>query len=99
MRQLVELRIDSETTMFVEAEGHGVPKMGGTDPVIDGGELDKALGGIQKATRKIVAIFREVEDPKEMEVEFALAFNTKANAFFLSSGMNTSFKVTMRWKA
>jgi hypothetical protein len=109
MAELVELRLDDGTVVFVEAApvadplpDRGLQRAGRGDPGAlqerATASLEAALGVVRPTAERIVALLRDVSGPEEVGVEFGVGFTAKAGVFFASVDSNVAFKVSLKWK-
>jgi Trypsin-co-occurring domain 1 len=105
MKELVEYRVLDDSgkmqTIIVEVEN---PAIGKTVPVSKGqvvqatDTLQDALKKVQPALNAISKTLREINQPKEMEIELGLKLTAKAGVVIASVDSEVTFKVTLKWQ-
>lgn len=105
MKELVEFKVVGENgeinTITVEVDN---PVVDPTMPVSQGqivkatDTLQDALKNIQPALNVISKSLREINQPKEMEIELGLKLSAKAGVVIASVDSEVTFKVTLKWQ-
>jgi hypothetical protein len=104
--EIVQFRIDDETTVMVEVEkGNargGVMRTAGGDKSDEVKEaerrFDEALDTIRPAAERVLKLFQEMNTPDEIGLEFGVKFGAKAGVILASADSEATFKVSLNWK-
>ncbi len=104
MSEIIEFRLESGETVYVEAERDTVadpmPAGGGEEVLKRASEtFETALDKVKPAARAVVKAFRELNEPDEIGLEFGIQFKTEANVFVLTGEANAAFKLSLKWKS
>jgi hypothetical protein len=105
MKELVEYKVVGEdgeiNTIIVEVDN---PVAGPTTPASQG-QIVKATHTLQDALKQITPALnviskslRDINQPKEIELELGLKLTGKAGVVFASVDSEVTFKVTLKWQ-
>ncbi len=106
MKKLIPYDLKDSEPIFIEIE---VPEeQGGYRRVSRGtdeeqvlqesaGKFEKAIRRVKPAAESIVNMFREMNSPNEIGIEFGLKFGAKTGAFIASADSSATFKVNIKW--
>jgi hypothetical protein len=109
-KQLVEYELDDGSTIFVESnfQEEGVDASDGITLIDSGGDADssvkaskkftEAVKSIKPAAEAVLGTLKELNTPKEIQLEFGVNFSAKAGVILASADSGFNFKVTVKWE-
>jgi hypothetical protein len=104
MARLIDFKLDSQTTILVEAAEDGTPK--GMQHVSVGGAtaekakeaFDTALAGIKPIARSIMAQLQDAAaEAKEIQVEFGIKLTATAGVVLAKASTEGHCKIAIKW--
>jgi hypothetical protein len=108
MKKLLEMKLDTGETVFMEIEDSYAPAIRGGECDYDrSGErnsesarlsFNQAISCIKPVADTLLASLKDINTPAEITLEFGVTFNAKAGVVFTSVESEASFKVGITWK-
>lgn len=75
---------------------------GGTGPAIaavaGGGNFSDALKSVRPAIEEALAVFRDLQAPDEVRIEFGVKFSASAGVILASGSGEATLKVNVKWQ-
>lgn len=95
--------IDDHSTVLIQTTEIDAPDAGGGDEYVGiDDQLDKrlrkAIDRVRPAADAVFDSLRELNSPKQIELEFGIGISGSFDAFIASSEANLSFKVKLTWE-
>jgi hypothetical protein len=102
---LAPFTIDDDTKVLIqtsEVNSPGLVPEGGDELVGIGDQLDRrlrdAVDRVRPAAAAVLDSLKELNSPRQVELEFGIGVTGSMDAFIASSEANVSFKVTLTWE-
>ena len=80
----------------VEAEATGFQRAGRDEEASRG--FETAIARIRPAAQAVLETLRELNTPKNIEIEFGIKFSGKVGAFIASADTEATFRVKLVWE-
>ena len=106
-KNLVEFELDDGATVIFETDRSEISDVqrisrSDEDPI---NQPEKALtkfnavaAGIKPAAQLVLDALKELNSPKEIQLEFGLKFGAKTGVIVASADTDVNFKVTVKWE-
>ncbi|RLC16680.1 MAG: hypothetical protein DRI57_10885 [Deltaproteobacteria bacterium] len=104
MKKLLQFKSEDTEPIVVEIEmpedEYGQQEVSRDGKLIETGKsFQAALATIKPVAEAIISKFSELSKrPQEIDVEFGLKMSADAGAIIASCGVESNFKVTLKWK-
>jgi hypothetical protein len=107
MKKLLEFTLDNGDITFIEIEDNESNNRqsttrSGSDSSNQSNQAQRtfsdALRVIAPTANALLTSLKGINEPDEIQLEFGLKFNGKANVIFTSAETEASFKVGITWK-
>jgi hypothetical protein len=106
MKKFVEFNLEDGSTVVFETD---TPEPAGSDrriasspgeaPVEKSAQLfDAVTARIRPAAQMVLNALRELNTPRQIDLEFGLKFNARTGVVFASVDSDVSFKVRVKWE-
>lgn len=108
-KQLVEFEMEDGSSVIFETTDKPTVNVAGTERVSrdctdSNSTIQKAEQGfnqvaarIRPAAQLVLDALRELNSPKEIQIEFGLKFSAKAGVIVASTDSEVNFKVSVKW--
>ncbi len=101
MGKHIKFTLDSGEEILIEAAEAGAEeaygRVGRGEIIEEGGRFADAVRSIKPAVEQVLEVFREMEAPDEIALEFALKFEAEVGVVIAKGTTGANFKVSVKW--
>jgi len=99
-KQLVEFQLADHSKVILETDSSGSQRIANSsDGVIKAQERFEAVAArIRPAAQAVLDALKEMNTPKEIELEFGLKFSATAGVIIANANSEVNFKVRVLWE-
>lgn len=96
------IAIDDHTSILIQTTAIDIPNAAGGDEYVGIDDaldkrLRKAIDRVRPAADAVFASLHEINNPKQIELEFGIGISGELDAFIASTKAEVSFKVKLTW--
>ncbi len=98
-KYLIEYKMENDAVIYIEAsDARGIELVSNDDNIFSTSQrFEQALNHIKPVADALFGAFGELNNPKEVNLEFGVKFSAKAGVIFASADSEATFKVSLKW--